>query len=70
VLDLRGQAIILKASGETLDEADRPIGGPEQQRPGIGGDQTAVEGGPTARSCTGAKPNKSALHSVGIGASP
>jgi hypothetical protein len=43
VFDPLGGTAILKARGETLDEADRPIGRAEQQCPSIRRHRTAVE---------------------------
>jgi hypothetical protein len=45
VLDPLRVAGIAEAGGEAPDQADRPIGGAEQQRAGIGGDRPAVEAG-------------------------
>jgi hypothetical protein len=43
VLDLRLGAAISKASRESGNQADRPVGRAKQQRPGIRGDLAAVE---------------------------
>jgi len=45
VLDLGLDATILEAGGEPLDQPDRPIGRPEQQRTGVRGGLAAVERG-------------------------
>jgi hypothetical protein len=45
VLDLPLGATIEEAGGEPLDQTDRPIGRPEQQRAGVGGALAAIEGG-------------------------
>jgi hypothetical protein len=44
-LDGLRRAVIRKTGGETLDQADAPIGRPKQQHPGIRGDLTAIKGG-------------------------
>jgi hypothetical protein len=38
-------ASVDEAGGEPPDQTDRPIGRPEQERPGLGGDLAAIEGG-------------------------
>ena len=65
-----GIAPIREAGGEPLDQPDRPVGRAQQQRAGIRGDRPAVERRHHRRPSTGAKSNRSALHSVGIGELP
>jgi hypothetical protein len=43
VLDPLGGAPIVEAGGEPLDEPDRPVGGAQEQRPGIRGHGATVE---------------------------
>ena len=43
VLDLRGRAVIDEAGGEPPDQPDRPVGGAQKQRPGVGGDRPAIK---------------------------
>jgi len=45
VLDLVRRTVIREAGRESPDQADRPVGGAQQQRPGVGGDGAAVEPG-------------------------
>ena len=49
VLDLVRRAVIGEAGGEPPDQADRPVGGAQQQRPGVRGDGAAVERRPPPR---------------------
>ena len=43
MLHLVRRAMVDKAAGEPRDQADRPVGGTQQQRPGIRGDRAAIE---------------------------
>ena len=43
MLDQLGRAVIGEAAGKPLDQPDRPVGGAQQQRPGIRGDRAAVK---------------------------
>ena len=43
VLDQLRAAAIAKAGGETLNQADHPIGGTQKHRTGVGGNGTADE---------------------------
>ena len=43
VLDLLGRTLIRKARREPPDQADRPVGGAQEQRPGIRGDGPTVK---------------------------
>ena len=45
MLDLRLDAAVVEAGGEPRHQADRAVGRPEQQRPGVRGDLTAIECG-------------------------
>jgi hypothetical protein len=45
VLDLGLDPTVIEAAGEPSHQTDRPIGGAEQQRPGVRGGIPAVEGG-------------------------
>jgi hypothetical protein len=45
VLDALRRPRVAEAGSEATDQADRPVRGPEQQRPGVGGDRPAVEAG-------------------------
>ena len=47
VLDPLRHARVAEAGGEAPDQADRPVGGAEQQRAGVRGDRAAVEGATT-----------------------
>ena len=67
VLDLLGRALVDKAGCEPPDQADRPVGGTQQQRPGIRGDGAAVERSHHRPAIDGANANRSALQSIGIG---
>src|SRR4051812_40879217 len=67
VLDQLRAAPVREAGRKASDQVDRPIGRPEQQRSGIRGDRAAIECASTLRPSTGAKPKRSALHSVSLG---
>ena len=45
VLDQIGHTVIAKAAGKPLDQPDLPVGGAQQQRPGLRGDLAAIESG-------------------------
>ena len=45
VLDLIRRAVIDETGREPPDQADRPIGGAQEQRAGVGGDRPAIESG-------------------------
>ena len=68
MLDQLRAPLVVKARGEPIHHPDRPIRRAQQQRPGIRGDRPASNAATTSRPSTGANPNKSRLHSVGIGA--
>ena len=43
MLDQFGPAGVLETLGEAIDQTDRPIRRPQQQRPGVRGHRTAVK---------------------------
>ena len=63
-----GVAAVLEARANATRQPDHLIGGAEQQGAGIAGDAPPSNDATTARPSTGANPNRSGLHSVGIGA--
>jgi hypothetical protein len=58
VLDLRLGPAVLEAGGEPCDQADRPIGRAEQQRPGIRGGLAAVKRGLDSTALNRCKPEQ------------
>ena len=70
VLDQRRRAAIGETRGKPLNQADRPIRRPQQQRPASEVIRPPSNPATTARRSTGANPNRSALHSVCIGSPP
>jgi hypothetical protein len=70
VLDECSRAAIAKTAGKPVDKPDRLIGAAQRQRPGSRSGRAAVEIPTISRPSARANPNRSALHSVGIGGLP
>jgi hypothetical protein len=67
MLDELLQAEVLKARGEPMHQTNRPIGGPNSSAPASEVIVLPSKEATTSRPATGAKPNRSEVHSVGIG---
>src|SRR4029077_18408339 len=68
MLDQFGRPVILETAGKPPDQIDRPIGGASSIAPASEVILPPSNAAITFRPSTGAKPNRSGIHSVTIGA--